>query len=219
LRSFLVNFKAIKFYARLLTGSGASVSPMVVDNFTDSARVDLKEASELIKSLGFNDYSHFLKWNSAATSRKGRPSTSTTETRKLKEFEFDAGLVDNASNRLALGLEHKPSNKQTAKQTQVVNTLRCLNAIIKVECPMSQDKLIKGVARKLHGYTNERCYRTDEAFVQFVASFMAGTEPTVTWPSADQMKHQLEQVGEADAGAEKPFASHLGAVLNYKAFL
>ena len=83
---------------------------------------------------------------------------------------------------------------------------------------MTQDRSIKGVARNLHGYTNERCYRTDEAFVQFVASFMVGTEPTVTWPSADQKRKQLEQVGKADAGADKTFASHLGAVLNYTTF-
>jgi hypothetical protein len=218
LRSILVNFKNIKFYNRLLTGSVKTVSHLVIDNFTDDTRVNLLEASKLIESLGFNDYSHFLKWNSAATSRKGRPSKSTTKTRKLKEFEFDAGLVGNASNRLKLGLEDKPRKKQTDKQTQVVNTLRCLNAIIKEECPMAQNKSITGVQRQLHGYANERCYRTDEAFFQFVASFMAGTEPTVTWPSADQKKKKLEQVGEADADPEKPFDSHFGTVLNYKTF-
>jgi hypothetical protein len=40
----------------------------------------------------------------------------------------------------------------------------------------------------------------------------------VTWPSADQKKKKLEQVGEADADPEKPFDSHFGTVLNYKTF-
>ena len=159
-RTLLKFNSEFKFMRYALGINDFSVCQWVIDNLTNTMRANLSDASKLLTSLGFTDFSHLLKWCSAAASKKGRPSKDVQVTRRLGKFEFDEELVSGAQQRLGLAFDEK--NKPVKP---VVKTVRCLVAIIKKHCPLLGTR--EKSKRTIHDAQTECFFTTDEEFIKF----------------------------------------------------
>lgn len=170
MRKVLKNGRSIRFIHLLFTAAHnpTYISKWVLDSFTNSFKVDVRDALTLVGSLGFREFRQFIDW-CLHSSRGPCP-------RGLDpgEFVYDGEVVERVVGRLGIDTEGDGS--------EAVKTLRALNALLLRRCPVLKVK--KGMPvrkRRIHGCRTERVLSVDVEFINFYDEFMNGVEPTSPW--------------------------------------
>ena len=206
-----------------------SVSPLVIDNFTNTFRANFRDTEKLLACLGFHNFSHLLDWCAPVTSRRGRPSKEEqlrSESLRPGRFSFNNQLVDNVKDRL--GISWKDNKKKKRDPDPVDKTVRCLTKVLSKECPRAFHPAV-GIMRerKIHGLRTQRFRETDLDFLNLFRTIMSGKEPN--WDERDSReahRHPPGQVSDAaettdtatDNGPDPTFKSKLGTLIAYQNF-